>query len=165
MLKRGIILAVLVLISRVIFSQEVSHKVLTPLGSFLSVGGYSVAQTIGEPVVEYCCLESYELTQGFQQPSFTPIRLTNRIGNGVLVYPNPVKNDLRLEMFGKTGKEYNVTIFGISGSIFFRKQYQYPGQHEDIKKLDFSKYVRGIYFVRVESKDKSVLRVFKIEKM
>ena len=163
--RKGLIILFITVLYCTVSGQEISHKVLVPLASFKTIGGYCVSQTIGEPVVKYLPGETYDLTQGFQQPSVTVDRPEPPQGTGVKVYPNPVKNTLKLELFGAKSAEYHLTIFGLNGSIYLRNTYNCVGKYWHIIPLDLSKYRRGTYFVRVEDNTGAVRRLFKIEKM
>ncbi len=165
MLKRGIFVFLALLFTLSLGAQQVSHKVLVCAGSVVSNKGFSVSQTIGESVVELIVNESFILTQGFQQPSATIFKPGEPSGNGVKLYPNPVQDRLMLELFGDNSLEYHITIFGFSGAIYFQNDYPCEGNFWHVITLDVSNYQRGTYFVRVVTEDKSISRLFKIEKM
>ena len=145
--------------------QVISNEVLVPLASTWQNESYFVSQTVGEPVVIYLHTEENDLTQGFQQPGLVTDVIIEKPGNGVLVYPNPVQELLSIEMFGDLSVVYHITIFGLDGSIFFRKDYNCSGQFLRIETIDVTEFKRGLYFVRVETTPRKIERLFKIEKM
>ena len=165
MQKRGILLVLLVVSWTGLKAQELSHQVLVVAANVANGSGYSISQTVGEPIVDFISSEKYDLTQGFQQPSCSLVTPQPPLGNGVNVYPNPVIDDLKVEMFGETGMEYELTIFGIDGSVYYRNRYECTGKFWRLEVLDVSGFKRGLYFVRVEASNKKIARLFKIEKM
>lgn len=165
MLIRGIFIFILVVFFGISNAQELSRQVLVPMASVRNQEEVNISQTVGEAMVEFIHCTNYDLTQGFQQPR---VKIGDRLqpmGNGVKVFPNPVKRDLVIEMFGETSIEYDVTIFGIDGSIYYRNCYPCEGNFWHRRTIDVSSYKRGLYFIRVESKDSRIARMFKIEKM
>ncbi|MEZ5011383.1 MAG: T9SS type A sorting domain-containing protein [Bacteroidales bacterium] len=165
MLKGGYFILLLMVGISGLSGQVVSHKVLVPLASTWQNENYFVSQTVGEPVVMYLHTESNDLTQGFQQPCLILHSIVTPQGNGVLVYPNPVQERLSIEMYGDFSVEYHITIFGLDGSVFFRKDYPCNGQFWRIETIDVTEFKRGLYFVRVETTPRKIERLFKIEKM
>lgn len=165
MLKRGIFIFFVLISCGIISAQELSHQVLVPLALVSNQGEINISQTVGEAMVDFIHCTNYDLTQGFQQPRVKIIDPLPPMGNGVKVFPNPVKRDLVIEMFGETSIEYDVTIFGIGGSIYYRNSYPCEGNFWHRIIIDVSSYQRGLFFVRVESKDSRIARMFKIEKM
>ncbi len=167
MLKRGIFIVLVMSFYMQLSAQSVSvsRDVLVCSGSVASIGGFSVSQTIGEPVVKHIGNESFMITQGFQQPSASRLIPIDHTGTGVKVYPNPVRYNLTLELFGERDIEYHVTIFGFNGAIYFKNDYPCSGCFFHPISIDVSNYQRGTYFVRVLTNDGTIKRLFKIEKM
>lgn len=165
MRKRGIFILLIVILGLNIYAQEISHKVMVSASSVASSGGYFVSQTIGESVTKLISNEGYVFTQGFQQPSAIKITQEEHTGSGVKVYPNPVRNTLNLELFGEKSLDYRVTIFGLNGTIYFKKDYPCRGNFYYKVPIDVSNYQRGIYFVKVLTQNGMISRLFKIEKM
>ena len=165
MTRRGIFIILFLTGIVCLRSQELSHKVLVPLASTWHGEFYHISQTIGEPVVKYLPGEEWNLTQGFQQPSIIFEQTIKPQGNGIRVYPNPVSDDLKIEMFGDLPVEYQVTVFTIDGTIYLRKSYQCDSYYWRDEVIDFRGLKRGVYFVKVESTPERISRTFKIEKM
>lgn len=165
MLKGGIFIFIIVTGTVCLKAQELSHQVLVPVASTWQGGNYSLSQTVGEPVVAFVSGGNRDLTQGFQQPSMMLNPIVPPQGNGVDVYPNPVSDLLKIEMFGDVSVDYSITVFGIDGSVYFRQDYPCSGRFWRIETLDVSGFKRGIYFVRVETFPRKIGRMFKIEKM
>jgi len=165
-LNRGILTVLLVVSWTNLNAQEISNRVVVVAANVANGGGYTISQTIGEPVVEFISSDDWDLTQGFQQPGIKnggPIRIND--GNGVKVYPNPVINNLMVDLFGDESRDYKLTIFGIEGSLYFQNTYYCNGEHDRCEVLDLSDYKRGLYFIMIETTDKKISRLFKITKM
>ena len=160
-----IILFLLVTSTLNFYGQVVSHQVLVPLASIGNFTYYNVSQTIGEPMVEILQCEDYHLTQGFQQPSIKATIPDDDRGSGVEVYPNPVINALKVEFLGVERTNFELVIFGLDGTMFYRRDISCGREHRSIETIDMSRYKKGMYFVRIRSIDERIMRLFKIEKM
>ena len=163
--KRGIFIFIIVLSGLHLNAQQISHKVLVPASSIASAGGFFISQTVGEPMVKLIGNEIYTLTQGFHQPSSSIFTPAVPGGSGVKVYPNPVRDNLILELFGEQSLDYHVTIFGFNGAIYYENDYPCAGKFWHVITLDVSSYKRGTYFVKVVTSDGMISRLFKIAKM
>ncbi|MBS0011888.1 MAG: T9SS type A sorting domain-containing protein [Bacteroidales bacterium] len=147
------------------FGQGLSHKVLVPMASVVDVGYYNVNQTVGESMVKAISSDEYHLTQGFHQPSIYITGPARPDGSGVEVYPNPVVDLLKVELFGVERTEFEIIIFGLNGSLFYQRKISCGRDYWQKESIDVSHYKRGMYFVRIRSKDSRITRLFKIEKM
>ena len=168
MKNRGIFILIIGLFSCLSLSgQEISHEVLVPAASVVTNGNYSISQSIGEPIVKLLQADYHDLTQGFQQP----LRLdgedynSDETGSGANVYPNPVIYDLTVKMWGDKNREFEVVIFAINGTVFFRRNYKCVGDFRRLEYVDMRDFKRGMYFVRVRSVDDQIVKLFKIEKL
>lgn len=166
MKQRGIFIFILLItFMPECLSQGISHQVLSPLASTGDAGSVTVSQTVGEPMVEGLYGVDYDLTQGFHQPG---IDLSNPVppeGNGVEVYPNPVVDILKIEVFGVEEAEFEIVLFGLNGAVYYRRNISCSRNYWRIESLDMSNYKRGMYFVRIKTRDNRISRLFKIEKM
>lgn len=145
--------------------QQISHEVLVPLASIADVNYYHVNQTVGEPMVKALKCDYYHLTQGFHQPRIYFREVEQPKGSGVEVYPNPVIDLLKLELFGVERTDFEVIIFGLDGTLFYNRKISCGRNYRKTESIDMRNYKRGMYFVRVRSLDKKIIRLFKIEKM
>lgn len=166
MKQRGIFIFVLLitLMPRCL-SQGISHQVLVPVASITDAGSVSVSQTVGEPMVEGLHGVDYGLTQGFHQPGIDLSSPVPPEGNGVEVYPNPVVDILKIEVFGVEEADFEIVLFGLNGAVYYRRNISCSRDYWRIESLDMGNYKRGMYFVRVKTKDNRISRLFKIEKM
>ncbi len=151
-------------------SFALSHQVMVPAAAVMTAGGTSYQQTVGEAVVEIVVLSPYTLTQGFQQPRFTPENELPPVeGNGVKYWPNPMTGRpdyiLHIWIFGDVGRNYDIIIANFAGSVVYRGKEELYGLHSFVHEVDMTPMCNGIYLVRVISKDGFIDRSFKIDKL
>ena len=166
MLNRSalIVFLLVVLLARA-NSQQLSHQVLVPAANVQYYSGVNYSQTIGETVVEIVSAYDHTLTQGFQQPSIDLDVPPPPNGTGVDVYPNPVTEYVKVELFGETAREFSIMIVNINGTPVYLDQLIFSSSYWYIEEVPVASFIRGIYFVRVMSMDGVINRTFKIEKM
>ena len=142
-------------------------KVVVSGGKFTSNGGYSISSTVGESVVKTFSSSGFYLTQGFQQPSLFigNKREENNSGTSIEVYPNPVKDQLILEISASEIDKFFVEVYTLTGLKLQTHLLKNLLSATNIKRLDFSRYAKGTYVVHIFCPDKQINRVFIIEKM
>ena len=150
-----------------IFAQMLTPKVVVSGGKFTSNGGYSISSTVGESVVKTFSSSGFYLTQGFQQPSLFigNKREENNSGTSIEVYPNPVKDQLILEILASEIDKFFVEVYTLTGLKLQTHLLKNLLSATNIKRLDFSRYAKGTYVVHIFCPDKQINRVFIIEKM
>lgn len=150
-----------------IYSQMLTPKVVVSGGNFTSNGGYSISSTVGESVVQTFYSSGFYLTQGFQQPSLFigNKRDENNSGTCIEVYPNPVEDQLILEITAGEINKFFVEIYTLTGLKLQTHLLKNLLSAINIKRLDFSGYAKGTYIVHIFCPDKQINRVFVIEKM
>lgn len=164
---RFIFLGVFLLTGSLLNAQVISHKVIANGGSFASNGGYYLASTIGEVAVITYQNSGKFITQGFQQPSMIFKTDPSKPDNGttVSVYPNPVENDLILEINIEEVNNFTFEVYTFTGvSLYIRQLPQLP-RGINYFTIDFSGFSRGIYMVHIYSPEGEISRLFKIEKL
>jgi hypothetical protein len=163
---KGKILLITVLLSGTsAFAQQLSHQVLLPAAGVISTGGVYYSQTIGETAVDLFTEADYILTQGFQQPRLQMLPGTPPSGSGVKAYPNPVVDYVNVELFGETARDYRIIMINLNGTIVYTEDISFSEKYWYIREIPVSGFARGLYFIRVVSKDGVISRSFKIEKM
>ena len=123
-----------------ILSQDVSPRVLAPAAGQAVHNNINFSQTIGQTAVDIIGSGGYVLTQGFQQPLITNQEDTSSKGNGV-------------------------EIINITGTVIKSMKINFVTDYYHIEQIMVSDIKIGLYFVRVSSDDKLILRTFKIEKL
>jgi hypothetical protein len=162
-LKGSVTVLFLLLSGEFALSQRISNEVLVPAAAVVVKSNISYSQTIGEPIVEIISADDKVLTQGFQQK-----RIARKIelpGTGVKTYPNPVNEFVKVEVWSDVPRELRISIINFQGVLVYdiERKYMYP--YQDVIEIDVSEFKRGMYFIRVTSKDKALERAFKFEKM
>ena len=69
----------------------------------------------------------------------------------VKVYPNPAKHKCTVEFKDELKKEYTLTVFDIEGKMLLNRVI-----NTKVTSLDISQFVKGTYFVKIESANKLV---------
>jgi photosystem II stability/assembly factor-like uncharacterized protein len=80
----------------------------------------------------------------------------------IKLYPNPVKDQLNIELNGVNQNDYNLRIFSIDGKLMLSKYLKTNGLSQIIT-LDLSGYSNSIYFLNILGKD--IYESFKIVKL
>ena len=75
------------------------------------------------------------------------------IGADILVYPNPTKGQFQIDISGLDNQDYELGIYNSFGSKVFGDNIQSSGQSTQSWNIDLSTYAKGIYFIRLQSKD------------
>lgn len=149
------------------YAQMLKPKVVASGGNFASNGGYSISSTVGESVVQTFYSSNFYLTQGFQQPSLFigNKREENNSGTSIEVYPNPVEDQLILEIVAGEINEFFVEIYTLTGLKLQTHLLKNLLSATNMKRLDFSRYAKGTYVVHIFCPGKQINRVFIVEKM
>lgn len=142
--------------------QQLSPNVISSGGGFIHGDSYSLSYTFGEAAVKTYTSNSFILTEGFQQGHFSA--LNPRPPADTKVFPNPVVNNLFINIVSNESKNYLVTIYSISGKAIVIVEYSGSASGY-FKTIDVSNFVKGLYFVKIEAMDGSLQRTFKIEKL
>jgi hypothetical protein len=151
-----------------IYAQRLlTPKVVVSGGNFASNGGYNISSSVGESVVQTFYSSGFYLTQGFQQPSLFigNKREVNNSGTSIEVYPNPVEDKLILEISAGEINKFFVEVYTLTGIKLQTHLLKNLLSATSIKRLDFSGYANGTYFVHIFCPDKQINRVFVIVKM
>jgi hypothetical protein len=164
-LKGKILLVLIFLSGKLALSQQLSHQVLLPAAGVIYASGISYSQTIGETAVEIFESSEYILTQGFQQPIMNILPGDPPQGYGVKAYPNPATEYFYIELFGETGKTLQISVTNLSGTNVYASEISFPEKYWNIHEIPVSDFATGLYFIQVISKDGTIRRSFKIEKL
>lgn len=144
-MKYTVLLIFSCLVSVGVFAQTLQNDVVASGGGSAESGTISIEYSIGETVIETTESTGIILTQGFLQPmlSVTSIDEENML-SGISVYPNPVGDELIIEISGDFIHPLQSMLFDINGKLLFETQLSY-GTHA----LNMQKYVQGTYFLKI----------------
>jgi hypothetical protein len=148
-----------------LFSQQLSHQVLAPAAGIMASHNVNFSQTVGETAVEIIGFSDKVLTQGFQQPGIRLNPVNTPQGNGIKVYPNPVNDIVKVELFGDVGRTYTIMIMSITSSVLYTEKLAFSDRFWNIREINMNRMAKGMYFIRIVSDDKKFDRTFKIEKI
>jgi hypothetical protein len=142
------------------FAQTVSPEVVATSGDYFTGSAANLSWTLGEVVTDTYFGTSNQLTQGFQQPR-TSFSLIEDMAPEVVVsiYPNPTSDEVNIEL-KNNDQTLVVTIRNAAGQTVFNDTYT-PGT---IKKIDFSNYADGMYYMQFDGAEKWPLKTYKIQK-
>ena len=146
-------------------AQNFTPTVFSSGGNFAFIDdNYSISYTLGECFVKTSYISNTLICEGFQQGelidgSIPPIDEVN-------VYPNPlITNTLYVDLpVNGEIDAYTVTVYSMTGQVLYNRSCDditYGMTHE----IDMIKYGRGMYFVKIQSRNGSYFRTFKIEKL
>lgn len=169
-MKRKILLSLALTVGvTYLFAQtyQLTPTVISTAGEYGSAGGYSLSYTIGELAV--ATLDpggSFILTQGFQQPFAVGVNsIFDDLGMdwSVNAYPNPVTDFLNIRFNIENPVDFNVEIIDLTGKKLWIRNYPEIVPQEVIS-VDLSRYVRGVYMLRISTPDQKVNKIYKIQK-
>ena len=163
-LKGSVAVLFLLLAGEFALSQSISQAVLVPAAAVVLKSSINYSQTIGEPIVEMISADGKILTQGFQQKRIVRTEIINP-GTGVESYPNPVDEYVNVKIWGNKPRELRISIFNFQGVMLYDTERKFLDPYQEVIEIGVSDYKRGIYLIRVTSKDNGIYRTFKFEKM
>ncbi len=142
----SLVVFLLVLASPSLIAQSITPTVLSPAGNDFSNASFSVSSTFGEMTAIKTIGSTSIITQGFhQQPDLaTTVTVTQLDLEGISLYPNPTKGLLTLSIENANDQNYRYRVYNIIGELVMQEEIA-PG----LSKIDISKMVKGVYFVKV----------------
>jgi hypothetical protein len=145
----------LLLLSHSVCAQEV----ISSSGSSFENSTNQLSWTLGEPIIETFSTGQLVITQGFQQSklSVTAIDQISENLYGLKVYPNPVSNELTIEVLEVN--KFNLSLFDFNGKLLIQKELK-----KSVETVDMLNYIPGSYFLTVCSGKGQHLQTFKVIK-
>lgn len=147
-----------------LLSQKLSHQVLVPAASVvIATNNYTVAQSIGEVMIQTGGDSFYAITQGFQQLlSFGEI---DSIIYGAWVYPNPARDFITVKINGDKTRNYRIDFMDLTGRVFISEKKSFVCEFEYEESFNVSTLLGGLYLVRIMTDDGLFNRIFRIQKI
>ena len=140
--------------------------VIASAGGYAENGNISLSWTLGEIAVNTLYSDNLILTQGFQQPFTlgTSINLNTEVDWNIKAYPNPVKNELKIQFDLKQTDDFWIEVQDVTGRVIDLQQHKeiHPG---DIILVNMSEYKVGVYFYKIFTPDRKQVRVLSIRKI
>ncbi len=165
-MKKTFIVLGLFFLAFTVRGQSLSPTVIASAGDYFENGDVSLSFTVGEVAVTTLQAGDVILTQGFQQPfelDVTGVK-DQEISWSVKAYPNPVKEMLHVRFTLEKPQDFTVMLLDITGKKLLVKEYS-GVQPSEVKEISFGDYAPGVYFLSIISKDKTVRRIYKIQKV
>ena len=165
-MRKIIVIVSLALFPFIAWGQSLSPTVIATAGDYFDNGNVSISFTVGEVAVTTLEAGDVILTQGFQQPFELDVTAVNdqEISWSVKTYPNPVKDQLHIKFTLEKTDDFTVVVMDLTGKKVLIKKYNQVNTGE-VKDLSFENYAPGIYLISVTSKDKSVRKIYKVQKV
>ena len=136
-----------------------AQEVIATQGDYFSNTNGSITFTIGEVVVETLSNGSNNITQGFNNQAELVVLGVDDIENDfqALVFPNPVADNLQLDIVDYTGLNYR--IYDLQGRLISSKNIL-----ETKTNINLSKYSDGIYLLLLLNENNQKLKTYRIIK-
>ncbi len=167
MLFKRILTLFLIINSSLIIGQTIQREShFSSAGNYSNNAGIILQSNIGEMMITTENNGQNMFIQGFVQPE--PVILTSipsLSGMGGSVYPNPVINNLVVQIYFADCSDLKIEVFDVLGKkqLFKREENQFNGYVN--YELNFQSFSAGIYFVRVVSERNQFNKTFKINKI
>jgi hypothetical protein len=161
---RSIITLSLLFFGLCVTGQTVTPTVLSNNGDYATSSGGSIEWTIGEPVSDTYIKTTNITTNGFHQTSmelFAMIREKENAGN-LLVFPNPVKNELKISFGGLPGGNYSLTLYDALGKLILSSDVN-VSENNYHTLINLTETAAGNYFLKIEKEN--FLETVKINKV
>ena len=156
----------LCLLSVVAHAQVIlASSVIASGGGYAASDNLSISWTLGELAVTTLSGGDMILTQGFQQPFDIGVGIgQDEVIWEISAYPNPVKDELRIRFNIDRQREFWIEVQDVTGRLISLEQHKqiYPG---DVVPLNTSKIKAGIYFLKVFTPDRKLMKVLSIRKL
>lgn len=133
------------------------HELVSASGASFQNGSGYISYSIGEVITTTLSTSSAILSQGFHQTRLrTGVPVIDQPEIRMSVFPNPVKNQLILQIDEHQGFDY--LLYNVMGGLLKR------GQVLDVRtEIDFSSLAPAIYLLKVTD-HKEEVRLFQIVK-
>ena len=143
-----------------VFNVLTAQEVLSTAGDHNVGNSVQVSWTVGEPVIETGLNGQYYLTQGMHQGDMvvTAISEISALGFEIKAYPNPVTNQLKLNVNTSNLEGLNYALYNETGQLLVKGRIE-----SELTTIPMEKYSPSSFLLRVRS-DENELKLFKIIK-
>jgi hypothetical protein len=144
-----------------VFSQMRAQQVVASAGDFAKASGFSLAWTLGEPVIGTFTGTSSILTQGFHQTRLgtTAVNDIPLPGISLTVYPNPLEDVLHLRVEGVDHESLRYALYNLQGQGLAAGQ-----TAATLTDINLRLFPAGNYLLQVRGKSGEIIRSFKVIK-
>lgn len=133
-------------------AQTVTPVLVSNNGGYSSLPNGSISWSIGEPISETYNGPNQILTMGFHQPEISVSTLIQEQGNEseILVFPNPVRDELTLNLSGLKSGKYDVSLNDVLGKLIYKTECNVE-ENSTTFKMKMLEMAAGNYFIRVNN--------------
>jgi hypothetical protein len=143
-MKKSIIYLFCLGLSISLSAQSIQNEVVSSSGASSSSTSFNVDYTVGEPVIELTSSTSFTLSQGFHQPSLYVTAIEDLELSDISCYPNPVNDNLVVEIPSSYTDAFVYTIYDLNGKILANETI-YSGSSI----IDMKSFAVGNYLLQV----------------
>ena len=146
------------------WSQNVDQHVLGSAGGVDQNDKYILEWTAGEAAVQTVTHTTGINTEGFHQSTIKVLSVQSLNTNSNLnisVYPNPVSSTLNVQIKSDENSELLLSLTDINGKKIAVTK---ANSVNDLKELDMTNLVAGIYLLHVSNSSDTIMKTFKISK-
>lgn len=156
-------LVINIIVMQFVLAQQITPQVIATAGNYSENGGYSVSWTLGEPVVKTETNGNTTFTQGFQQPSYNVLSITNQDieGFSVNVYPNPATDFIIIDWITDKQDMLYISLFDMAGKKISEQSY---AATQDKVSMNMSQLASAQYILEVRNKNNSISKLYQIFK-
>ncbi len=136
-----------------LFSQSVEPTVYSSNGGSFIIPQGSIAWTIGEPISETYTTTTNVATMGFHQPVglLTGLAEETAGNSSILLYPNPVADELNLNFTGLKDGSYTIVIYDAQGKLIYTGQKELSTSNSQSEIIKLTEAANGNYFISIVS--------------
>lgn len=149
--KRSTLLITIVFLVSVAYSQTITPSVVSGNGGYSQMSQGSIAWTIGEPISETYTGSTNITTMGFHQPEELVLTtLIKEQGNdkAILVYPNPVRNELTVNLRNIENGNYHLEVVDGLGKTVLKTEASVKDRSK-LLILSLSELSNGNYYLKI----------------
>ena len=71
----------------------------------------------------------------------------------IKLYPNPSKGKFQIDITGLSSNTIDMCVLNMAGQLIYCKKLNNVNSQKYSQQLDFSNYPKGVYFIRLTTKD------------
>ena len=146
--------------------QTVTPTVYSSNGGFSAQSQGQIQWTIGEPISETYIVGPNVTTMGFHQPELGVVSLIKEQGNdvNVLIYPNPVSNELRIDFSSLNAGTYKLSLHDAIGKLIRDESKEVDGFNSK-HVVNLQELAAGEYFLTIRNSAAQFEKTIKVVKV
>lgn len=126
--------------------SSIQNDVISSAGTSASSASMKIDYSVGEPVIETATATNINLTQGFHQPSLTITSIEEADAlTDISCYPNPVNDELIIDVSSQYTELLIYTIYDINGKILSSERL-----NSGTNTINMQSYAVGNYLLQIK---------------